>query len=312
MDTAFDAYISVDWSASARPGPQKPKQDALWMAWGEMNGVHEVKYFPTRGQLMRTLRELVLQYFHSGKRILAGFDFGFGYPAGFADACDLPGEGAPWERTWAWISRAYCEGEDRFLVAEDLNQRCGSAIPQGPFWGLPVKAEDRPYLTRKRSGFSYPYPIDAQRQLRRLRHTDAGTKGVQELWKLYGVGSVGSQTITGIAHLERLRQHEDIRDHCQVWPFETGFALPQGAAATLVLAECFPGMVNLVQEELVVEEIDKNGREIKDRRQVRSVVHHLMELDRRGELGSRFAAPENLSPEAVADCLREEAYILPI
>jgi hypothetical protein len=42
------------------------------------------------------------------------------------------------------------------------------------------------------------------------------------------------------------------------------------------------------------------------------VVYHLMELDRRGELGSRFAAPENLSPEAVADCLREEAYILPI
>ncbi|MEC8064430.1 MAG: hypothetical protein VX126_00040, partial [Planctomycetota bacterium] len=56
-------------------------------------------------------------------------------------------------------------------------------------------------------------------------------RGAQSAWKLLGVGSVGSQMLTGIAHLERWRRQDPAS--FSVWPFEP----PE---ARIVVAETWP------------------------------------------------------------------------
>ncbi|MEM0999019.1 MAG: hypothetical protein AAGN35_18310 [Bacteroidota bacterium] len=307
MSPYFNVYVAVDWSASRNPGPVKPKKDALWMAWEDASGARSVAYFRTRESLMEALAERCRAWLAEKQRILAGFDFAFGYPAGFAAAAQLPGGGAPWERTWAYLEEAFRTTDDRFSVADALNARCGE-LTYGPFWGLAGGKGDREHLARKRTGFNYPYPLGDGRHLQRLRHTDAATKGVQEVWKLAGIGSVGSQALTGIAHLEQFRKRPALREFSVVWPLETGFALPEPEGPRLVIAEIFPSPAPQLPEEP-----DAAGQaEIRDRRQVRSLVAHLKNLDQRGDLKPRFGAPAAYSDVQITECVAEEAAILPI
>lgn len=68
---------------------------------------------------------------------------------------------------------------------------------------------------------------------------------MQEVWKLYGAGSVGSQALVGIPVVRRLRYDPRFHAFSRVWPFETGFTrqpTPDGGPS-IVHAENFPGNV---------------------------------------------------------------------
>ena len=85
----FHTHIVVDWSARSKPSPAKPAKDAIWWAVARIASgikVDEPEYVRTRHEALDRLAGLVAGELDSGRRVLAGFDFPFGYPAGVAGA----------------------------------------------------------------------------------------------------------------------------------------------------------------------------------------------------------------------------------
>ena len=213
----------------------------------------------------------------AGRRLLCGFDFPFGYPAGTARM--LTGQDG-WEAVWRRIFELVEDGPDnannRFDAAAALNARFAG---DGPFWGNGLKRDIPGLPRRKPEGWGANLP-------RNRRHAESEVRKAQEVWKLVGAGSVGGQALTGIAALEGLRR----RMLAAVWPFET---LGEGRAH--VLAEIYPSLIEPAP-----------GPEVKDARQVSAVATALEELDAKGGLSLHLAAPRDLPP-AVRE---EEATIL--
>jgi len=237
------------------------------------------------------------------RRVFLGFDFAYGYPAGFAKALGLTSDLPPWRSIWDEFSRLLRDDEDnhnnRFDVAAELNRRCGP-LP-GPFWGCPMNCH-LPTLSRKSPPQGYPYHVTPDLALERLRWVDQQAKGVQPGWKLMGKGSVGGQSIVGIPIVRRLRDDPLLQSVSRVWPFETGFlSYPIPAAGPCVVhGEIWPG---------VVPDALDPSLPIRDQAQVRAVVHWLRDLDTQGQLGACFA-PGDLPPEVIRACVEEEGWIL--
>jgi len=232
-----------------------------------------------------------------------GFDFSYGYPSGFADAAGLEGRPlwrAVWDHLEAEIEDAPRNRNNRFEVASQLNQRIGGS--HGPFWGCPAR-QTTPFLKAKRKGsWDFPYAAKLGNHLERLRMTEARMKGVQETWKLFGAGSVGSQALMGIPCVARLRNDPGLRSISRVWPFETGFSassFPE-AGPFVLHAEVWPSAV-AIQEQL---------HPIRDAAQVLSLSHCFAELDRHGRLEEQFAEPPGLSEKEIQRCTQEEGWIL--
>lgn len=303
----FDVYLAVDWSARSFPSPARPSRDALWVAEVRAQGVAEPdvgeSYWRTRQACLAHIRSRLLWHVSRGRRVFLGCDFCYGYPAGYAAALGLDGDAPAWRRIWQELSRLVhddaANGNNRFEAAALLNARCGGMMP-GSFWGcpvglslpmLPAKSPAFPYLTR--SGASLP----------RFRLAERLAPGAQPVWKLYGSGSVGGQTLLGIPAVCRLRDDPELAAISRIWPFETGFTpAPTPAAGSSILhVEIYPG--------LVTESLDP-ALAIRDQAQVRAVARWLCDLDAAGRLGALFAAPPDLSAEALAVCVQEEGWIL--
>ena len=290
----FDIYIAIDWSARGKPSPRKPSKDSIWIAEHPKpkNTPAEV-YCRTRHECLTYLRERLGDHINASRRVFVGFDFAFGFPEGFAKAIGLDGTLPPWRQVWDELARLVVDNPDnsnnRFEVAAELNRRCGG---DGPFWGCFSKLDNL-----KPTSPQYPYTTHSNFSLERLRCVDRRESGVQPVWKLAYAGSVGSQTILGIPVVRWLR--DEFAD-CAVWPFETGFTTEPTPAngPFILLVEIWPTIVA----------IDPSVP-IKDQAQVRAVAWWLAELDMKGELGRLFDVPQNLPPEAVSACLREECWI---
>jgi hypothetical protein len=92
----------------------------------------------------------------------------------------------------------------------------------------------------------------------------------------------GSQSLTGIARLHRLRNNPKLAGVSAVWPFETGWAAKAKwlQAHVLVLyAEIYPGVRDPLPDE------------IKDRGQVRAMWQWACDLDRDNLLWREFCRP---------------------
>lgn len=258
----FHAYLAVDWSASSVP---KTGKDSVWLC---LHGSPPENH-PTREAATERVRALLRE----DRRILVGFDFPYGYPAGFGDVV-APGTGPAWRRVWnllaALIEDDGLNRNNRFAVAAALNR--GS----GPFWGCPAAAQC-PTLTQRRT-IGFPYLGLAE-----YRATERGPR-VQSAWKLGGVGSVGSQALLGIPRLASLRDDPELASASAVWPFESV------DGARVVHAEIWPGLVP-----------PEPGHAVRDAAQVAAVVRRWAELDRAGRLGTLFRA---------APVAREEGWIL--
>ena len=260
----FDGYVAVDWSSSAAPARGA---NSIWIAVYDKDGPVELANPDTRQEAMEYINALLDEATAQGGRLLCGFDFSFGYPEGTARK--LAGSDG-WEALWAQIAGYIEDGpnnaNNRFQVAARLNQRFDG---EGPFWGNGLK-RDIDGLPRKRPQDGWDGNLPPS-----LRYAEKKVPRAQEVWKLNGAGSVGGQTLTGIAALERLRQR---RDDVRVWPFET---LGEGSAH--VLAEIYPSLIDPYP-----------GNEVLDARQVKAVAVALRELDRRGELERYLQAPNDM------------------
>lgn len=261
----FDGYVVVDWSAASVPTTGK---DSIWVAYLAGDRMR-LENPATRVEAEAVLHDILISATTRGQRVLTGFDFPFGYPAGFAETL---GDEADWSTVWTRIAAEVEEGEANANTRFEAAARLNALFPgEGPFWGNGLK-RDIPRLPRKKPvGWGVDLPAN-------LRDADGRASAAQEVWKLSGVGSVGGQALTGIAMLERLRQATG----AAVWPFET---LGEGSAH--VLAEVFPSLV----------EMSFPADQVRDAVQVETLCRALALLDGKGELAAMLRAPADLPPD---------------
>ena len=84
----FDRYITVDWSANSKP---KGGKDSIWVCTHAADGESSTANPRTRREAETVVREQLLRAVRMRQRVLVGFDFPYGYPAGFADALGFTG-----------------------------------------------------------------------------------------------------------------------------------------------------------------------------------------------------------------------------
>src|SRR5437667_10323314 len=134
MPLMFDKFVMVDWSAANVP---RTGRDSIWICRHGANG--ETLVNPsTRRAARGLLDDWLADARAKDERILVGFDFPFGYPAGFAARLGL--SGPPWRGVWNEIATLIQDDEhnlnNRFDVADILNRRVSGE--QFPFWGCPL------------------------------------------------------------------------------------------------------------------------------------------------------------------------------
>jgi len=281
----FDTHLIVDWSAARTP---KTGRDSIWVCRHAPDG--ETTFNPpTRHAARLLLAEMLAEAVERGERVLAGFDFPFGYPAGFARRLGL--DGTPWRAVWDEIARLVDDRDDnhnnRFEIAAGLNQRVSGG--GFPFWGRPV---------RMTSDFLGPkhHRRHAEDGLLEKRLIDEWMVGAQPCWKLIGAGSVGGQVLTGIPVVRTLRDDPRWADHARVWPFETGLGLTD--EARIIFAEVWPSWWKVCP---------KLGPP-NDKAQVRTVARIFAASDRAGTLAGWFSPPiGDADPQQI---IREEAWTL--
>ncbi|MBC7541172.1 MAG: cobalamin biosynthesis protein CbiG, partial [Candidatus Sericytochromatia bacterium] len=302
----FDAYVIIDWSANSTP---KSGKDSIWFVVGTREGATlriEAPINPrTRVQALHLLTKRLHALVAEGRRVLVGFDFPYGYPAGFGAVRGGVDSVAPWRSCWSDLQSRIVErdenGNNRFAVAAEINALCGPG--PGPFWGCPVSAE-APLLTQTKGQF--PHMSDTGPALPEYRQTEqrlfAGGRRPQAVWKLFTTGSVGSQSLVGIPMLAALREDPGLAPVSRVWPFETGFMTspPAPNGPSLIHAEIWPGAVT----------VDESLHPIKDAAQVTSLLQYLAARDDGQTLAALFAPPIGLSEAAIGQCIDEEGWIL--
>lgn len=253
----FDRIAILDWSAANRPRRGK---DSIWL--GHDSAPPE--NLPTRATAFDRLTALVEDALTRNQRLLIGADFAFGYPRGFARA--LTGQDnalALWQQLADRLQDDARNRSNRLEVAAEINR----GLPGlGPFWFNPTKT-DLPGLPRKgtaRHGHGFTD----------LRGTDR-TRGAQSVWKLGGAGAVGSQVLTGLPVLWRLRAAFPGR--IAAWPFEP--------PAPVTLAEVFPSLLAAPVRAATA------AGPVRDAVQVTLLARALATLDHQGALAPLLVPP---------------------
>ena len=302
MRPLFDAYIMVDWSAASKP---VTGVNSIWI--GSLTrdvdaALHYESDNPaTRDEAEGRLYDRTADLIQRGLKVLIGFDFAVGYPAGTAAALGLETHSiAPWKAMHAYLTERIEHAPDnanaRFNLAADMNAAM-TASPH-PFWGVPA-ARSRSTLSVKKGNFSQPGSLAEHRRAEAwIRASfDAYPKSV---WQLLGVGAVGSQSLLGIPTVSYLRSH--LRN-TQIWPFETGGGELTSKSlenTACVLAEIYPSTLKITPET----------GEILDQEQVRLLAKHIESLDSAGNLGAAFKIPNSISDRELHKILGEEGWIL--
>jgi len=248
--TLFDAYIMVDWSAAAKPttGP-----NSIWIGVLAKDARLKLQFTAvnpdTRLKAIELIKGLIGKFNKRGDRVLLGFDFSMGYPAGTAAALGLDRSGQPaWQAMQTYLASKLKDKPDnsnpRFAIAAGMNYK----ISQGPFpfWGAPTRDQVQT-LTAKKGDFEAGALPEYRLAEQHLRDTiKAKPKSV---WQLAYTGSVGSQSLTGLPHINALLSE---LPNATLWPFQTGFApLSEDAlqGVKTVIAEIYPSAFKIVPEK---------------------------------------------------------------
>ena len=283
----FDTFAMVDWSAAKVP---RTGRDSIWICWHTKDS-ETLENPPTRHAAKSILRDWLAASLGREERVLLGFDFPFGYPAGFASRLGL--SGPPWRAIWdeiaGLIEDTEGNGNNRFQIAADINRRVSGDC--FPFWGRP-SGFDTPFL-----GSKHHRRHDSD-GLAERRIVDLHIPSAQPCWKLLGSGSVGGQALTGIPVVRALRDDPRWIDQARVWPFETGLQAPEHGS--IVIAEVYPSLWA----------VSPADGEPKDAAQVRSVARYFAASDRAGNLAALFAGDPNLTPDQRHRVETEEAWTL--
>jgi precorrin-8X/cobalt-precorrin-8 methylmutase len=276
--TLFDRYIAVDWSAA---NERRTGKDSIWIAEFGRDGTPPSANPPTRAEATALLIERIRAARANGERVMVGFDFVFGYPRGAARA--IAGR-AGWRAMWEAIDQAVTDTTEnksnRFDVAANFNK----VLELQHFWGHPPHHRYAD-LTPTRPQHDYLH-------ISEHRLAEKYARGPQSVWKLSGIGSVGSQSLLGIP---RLRQLKAEFPEAVVWPFETAF---ERDLSPVTMVEIYPSMF------ATTGTIEPNDRE-----QVEVSVARFAELDAAGLLGEFLSAPGILLANQRRDALEEEGWI---
>jgi molybdopterin molybdotransferase len=277
----YDTFVMVDWSGGNDRGPT-PTKDAIWACVAGQDPI----YFRNRQLVENWLTNLFTAELAAGRRVLAGFDFPFGYPVGFAKS--VTGSDDPFA-LWAWFADHIADApktNNRFDVAGNLNALSDGI---GPFWANGL-SRDISNLPRK--GNDRSPNLFAER-----RQVEASAKGSFTCWQMAGAGAVGSQVMMGLPILHRLRT-QFANDLC-VWPFEDH-------SAPITLVEIWPTLFAGAAPEGI----------IKDAHQVKATANHLASLPP-ADLDSLMDvnAPEEGwilgVPQPKAPALRNDCFAMP-
>ncbi|PWE32459.1 molybdopterin molybdenumtransferase MoeA [Maritimibacter sp. 55A14] len=276
--TGFDSVLVVDWSAASRRAPKRPSKDAIWLGFVRGGVAQEPIYCRTRIEAEARIHALIAEEREAGRRLLATFDFPFGYPRGFARC--ITGSDDPL-LLWEWLAARMEDSEsganNRFDVAEEINAAFDGP---GPLWGKTHR--DRwPGIPYDKKGIVFA-------EVSEKRKCDCAARTSSSCFQLCYNPTVGSQILMGLPMLSRLRRMEGVA----VWPFEAW------QNASVVLAEIWPGII----ERAVKARMERgDAGMIRDREQVRLLALALSRLP--AEALARMMT--GLPPEAA-----EEAWVL--
>lgn len=218
----FDTFLMVDWSGGNDRGAT-PKKDAIWVCAARGGMADAPLYMRNRHVAEEWITDFLKAETDAGRRVFAGFDFAFGYPAGFGRT--LIGTDDPFA-LWDWFAARVQDdpkSNNRFDLAGDINAHFPGT---GPFWGNGLQ-RDIPHLPRKglaRDGHGMP----------EKRKAEAQAKGAFPVWQLSGAGAVGSQVIMGLPMLARLRK--TFGKTLTTWPFEP-------LSTPIALVEIWPSLI---------------------------------------------------------------------
>ena len=299
MSRLFDDYVMVDWSASstARTG-----RDSIWIATGAWNQgtltVNEPSNPSTRHEAMAEIYQIVDEILDAGRRVVIGFDFPFSYPEGLTSlAPAVFGQGPAWQAIWRTLTERIHDEPDnrnnRWEVAQSLNRDTGFRL----FWGCPETHTNEFLAPRDKA---LPGLNERGAQPDRLRLTERRARGVsgiiQSVWKLAYAGSVGSQALLGIPHLEHMRSRYGNR--LGVWPFDTGITTDGPTFGTgVTLVEIWP----------TIFPVDFSRHPIRDAAQVLEVVESCAQADTNGTF-IKWLCPE--VPSTMGEQIFAEGWIL--
>ena len=301
MARLFDAYIMVDWSAASKPatGP-----NSIWIGILAKDARLKLQFkavnIDTRLKARAFLEDMVAKLTRRGDRVLLGFDFSLGYPAGTAKALGLDvSTRAPWQAMHAHLSSKLKDKADnsnaRYAIAAGMNY----AISKGayPFWGAPARDVVSTLSSTKPDFAGQPLP---EFRLAESYMRDQKIGQPKSVWQLAYTGSVGSQSLTGIPHVHALRA---AWPNARIWPFETGpDALTEDdlQGVEVVIAEVYPSLVKAKAEK----------GETLDEVQVREIARHYSELDEKGLLRAAFSTGKSLDEGKIEQIQAEEGWIL--
>jgi precorrin-8X/cobalt-precorrin-8 methylmutase len=271
MKARFDAYLCLDYSAANAP---KLGKDSIWIAEARWEGEILRRDAPinlaTRELANEHLRTRVMLACEKGQRLLLGVDFALGYPKGFAEILGF--SGPVWASVRDYLHERVTDDQhnrsNRFEVAGEINrtlQQGGQR--EGPFWGLPRGRNIQGLQPTKPT---FPFTTSG-RELAEYRDCEAVLRranfAIQSVWKLYGQGSVGSQSLLGIARLGQLQRDREMGEYVRVWPFEPWIE------AVCVVAEVWPSLATRDEKE-----------QEKDAAQVSGTAEWMAQGDLYGEL----------------------------
>jgi len=301
MARLFDAYIMVDWSAASKLATGA---NSIWIGILAKDARLKFQFTAvnpdTRLKATELIEGLIAKLNKRGDRVLLGFDFSMGYPAGTAAALGLDIESQPaWKAMQSFLSAKLKDKADnsnaRFAIAAGMNYK----ISQGPFpfWGAPARDQVKT-LGAKKTSFEDRSLAEYRLAEQHLRDTlKAKPKSV---WQLAYTGSVGSQSLTGIPHIHKLL---NTLPDATLWPFQTGFKSFDEESLDgikTVIAEIYPSALQVTP---------KKG-EVLDKAQVEAIARHYCDLDEKRRLGALFAPPDSLDTGKIAQIEAEEGWIL--
>ncbi len=273
----FDTILIADWSAGKR-APQKPSKDAIWLGIARQGVPEEPVYCRTRADAESWLATFLKSEAAAGRRVLAGFDFPFGYPKGFA--ARITGSDDPFD-LWDWLEARITDAPDgannRYDIAAEIN---GLFDGPGPFWGKPNQT-DWPEIPYRKSGIVYE-------KVAERRTCDHAAAASSSCFQLAFPPTVGGQILMGLPTLSRLRRGTG----AAVWPFENT------SSSAIVLAEIWPGLIEPAVKDRLRRAPDGF---IRDREQVLLLATAISRMPA-DELARLMAEP----PEDA----QEEAWIL--
>jgi precorrin-8X/cobalt-precorrin-8 methylmutase len=308
----FDYYVMVDWSGGARR--RGNREDAIWIAHGAIKAeAPDVQSPFSRTEALRIIRCVLNDALNTRQRVLVSFDFAYGYPANFSAALrrSTGVRSTSWKSVWRYLNdslkddlgtnpnRAPTNRSNRFEVADRINKLLSlSDNARGPFWCTP-RSGQHAHIPQNRP--ARPFKTAQGYLVQSLRLTDLRVRS-DTPFRLFGTGSVGSQSLTGIPRLYDLRNDPFLAPISSVWPFETGWAKDES---------WLPNNFRILHAE-IYPSVRRHPDPIKDRGQVIAMWEWVCELDQQGRLWREFSLPDGIKIGSAEDIVvrSEEGWIL--